>query len=85
MRPMSFLEPGADAMCTTMMRNLIKKKGMASISELRDEALDSDVKMIGCQMTMDLFEWHRHDLIDGVEIAATYMENALESQINLFI
>ena len=79
--------PGADAMCTAMMRNLIKKKGIASISELRDEALDSDVKMIGCQMTMDLFEWHRHDLIDGIEIAgaATYMENALESDINLFI
>ncbi len=79
--------PGADAMCTAMMRNLIKKKGIASIPELRDAALESDVKMIGCQMTMDLFEWHRHDLIDDIEVAgaATYMENALESDINLFI
>ena len=38
-------------------------------------------------MTMDLFEWDKHDLIDGIEIggAATYMENALKSDINLFI
>lgn len=79
--------PGVDAMCTTMMRNLIKKKGVASIPELREAALESDVKMIGCQMTMDLFEWQRHDLIDGIEIggAATYMEKALASDINLFI
>lgn len=79
--------PGADAMCSAMMRNLIKKKGKASIPELRDAALESDVKMIGCQMTMDLFEWQRHDLIDDIEVAgaATYMENALESDVNLFI
>ena len=40
-----------------MMKNLIKKKGVASIEELRDMALEADVKMIACQMTMDLFEY----------------------------
>ncbi len=79
--------PGVDAMCTTMMKNLIKKKGVASIPELRDAAIESEVHMIGCQMTMDLFEWGQDDLIDGIEVggAATYMERALESDINLFI
>jgi len=79
--------PGMDAMCTTMMKNLIKKKGVASIPELREAAIESDVTMIGCQMTMGLFEWERHDLIDDIEIggAATYMEQALKSDINLFI
>ncbi len=79
--------PGVDAMCTTMMKNLIKKKGVASIPELRDAAIESEVHMIGCQMTMDLFEWEKNDLIDGIEIggAATYMETALKSDINLFI
>ena len=59
----------------------------ASIPELREAAIESDVTMIGCQMTMGLFEWERHDLIDNVEIggAATYMEQALKSDINLFI
>ncbi len=43
--------------------------------------------MIACQMTLDLFEYDKKDLIDGIEIggAATYMENALKSDINLYI
>ena len=79
--------PGVDAMCSTMMKNLIKKKGIASIPELREAAIESDVTMIACQMTMDLFEWERHDLIDDIEIggAATYMEMALKADVNLFI
>ncbi len=79
--------PGVDAMCTTMMKNLIKKKGVASVPELREAAIESDVKMIGCQMTMDLFEFDKKDLIDGIDIggAAMYMEGALKSDINLYI
>ncbi len=79
--------PGVDAACTSMMKSLIKKKGIASIPELRESAIESDVRFIGCQMTMDLFEWSADDLIDGIEIggAAMYMECALESDINLFI
>jgi len=79
--------PGVDAGATAMMKNLIAKKGVASIEDLREAAIDSDVKMIACQMTLDLFEYSRDDLIDGVEIggAATYMEKALKSDINLFI
>jgi peroxiredoxin family protein len=79
--------PGVDAGATRMMKNLIAKKGVASIEELREAAIESDVKLIACQMTLDLFEYSRDDLIDGVEIggAATYMEKALKSNINLFI
>ncbi|NOX73903.1 MAG: peroxiredoxin family protein [Alphaproteobacteria bacterium] len=79
--------PGVDRMATTMMKNLIKKKGVASIPDLRDAAVDLDVKMIGCQMTMDLFEYGTEDMIDGIEIggAATYMEIAAKSDINLYI
>lgn len=79
--------PGVDRMTTTMMKNLIKKKGVASIPELREAAVDLDVRMIGCQMTMDLFEYGQDDMIDGIEIggAATYMEVASKSDINLYI
>ena len=70
-----------------MMKNLIKKKGVASIPDLREAAVESDVRMIGCQMTMDLFEYGADEMIEGVEIggAATYMEVAAKSDINLFI
>jgi peroxiredoxin family protein len=79
--------PGVNGMATTMMKNLIKKKGVASIEDLRAAAMESDVEMIGCQMTMDLFEFKQKDMISGVTIggAATYMEKALKSEINLFI
>ena len=79
--------PGVDRMATTMMKNLIKKKGVASIEELREAAVELDIRMIGCQMTMDLFEFSKDDMIDGVEIggAATYMETAVKSDINLYI
>jgi peroxiredoxin family protein len=70
-----------------MMKNLIKKKGVASIEELRDATVESDVRMIACQMTMDLFEYDSKDMIEGPEIggAATYLEVAAKSDINLFI
>jgi len=79
--------PGVDAACSVMMKNLIKKKGVASIEELRDLAVEADVRMIGCQMTMDLFEYDKEDMIDGIEIggAATYIECATQAHINLFI
>ena len=79
--------PGVDAGASMMMKNLIKKKGVASIDELRDAAIESDVKIIACQMTMDLFEFKPEDMIDNLSLggAATYMEKALKSDINLFI
>ncbi len=79
--------PGAGALTTAMMKNLIKKKGVASIEELRDLAIEADVKMIGCQMTMDLFEIKREDMIDSVVVggAATWVDTATRCDINLYI
>jgi peroxiredoxin family protein len=79
--------PGVDGVATGMMKKLIDKKGIASIEELREAAVDSEVTMIACQMTMNLFEYELDDLIEGPELggAATYIETALKSDINLFI
>jgi peroxiredoxin family protein len=79
--------PGVDRMASVMMKNLIKKKGVASIDELREMAVEAEVRLIACQMTLDLFEYSRDDMIDGVELggAATYIEVASRSHINLFI
>ncbi|MGV6820211.1 MAG: sulfur carrier protein DsrE2 [Parvularcula sp.] len=79
--------PGVTAGATAMMKNMMKKKGVASIEDLREAAVESDVRMIACQMTMDLFEYTKEDMIDGIEIggAATWMESATQSDINLYI
>ena len=79
--------PGVDAAASTMMKNLIKKKGVASIEELREMAVEADVHMIACQMTMDLFEYKLEDMIEGPVLggAATWVDVATKSDINLFI
>ena len=79
--------PGMETMMTSMMKSKIQSKGVASIQELRDLCIESDVTLIACQMTMDLFDFKREDLIDEAELggAATFLDFAGESNINLFI
>jgi peroxiredoxin family protein len=79
--------PGVDAAASAMMKNLIKKKGIASIEELRGLALESEVEMVACQMTMDMFEYSLDDMIEGPVLggAATFIETATKSDIHLFI
>lgn len=79
--------PGMQSMMTTMMKKKMQSKGVASLEDLRELCLEADVKMIACQMTVDLFDMPRSDFIDNVEYggAATFFEFAGESDICLFI
>lgn len=79
--------PGMQGMMTMMMKQKIKSKGVASIDELRGLCVEADVKFIGCQMTVDLFDFKRSDLLDNIELggAAMFLEFAGESDICLFI
>jgi peroxiredoxin family protein len=79
--------PGMEAMATMMMKDKMKKKGVASLTELRSLCQEADVKFVACQMTVDLFEFEKSDFIDGIEYggAATFLEFAGDSDICLFI
>jgi peroxiredoxin family protein len=79
--------PGMEAMATMMMKQKIKKHGVASLEELRTLALEADVKLIACQMTIDLFEFDKSEFIDGIEYggAASFLEFAGDADITLFI
>ncbi len=79
--------PGMQAFAGAMMKSMFKKHGVASIGELLGLAKESGVKLIGCQMTMDVMGVKQEDIIDGVEFggAATWLDVAADSQINLFI
>lgn len=79
--------PTMEAIATSMMKNMFKKHGVASIGQLLSLALESGVKLIACQMTMDVMGIKQSDIIEGVEFggAATWMDIAAESQVNLFI
>jgi NADPH-dependent 2,4-dienoyl-CoA reductase/sulfur reductase-like enzyme/peroxiredoxin family protein/rhodanese-related sulfurtransferase/TusA-related sulfurtransferase len=70
-----------------MMRFIMKKKGIDSLESLRQQAIDSGVEFIACQMSMDVMGVKEEELLDNVTIGgvATYMERADKSNINLFI
>lgn len=79
--------PGMQGLMTAMMKKKMKDKGVASIEELRDLCLEAEVKLIACQMTVDLFDMNKADFIDDVEYAgaAAFFEFAGESDICLYI
>ena len=62
-------------------------KGVASIEDLMEMAIESEVHMIACQMTVDLFDFKHSELIDGVEYAgaARFFEVAQDATVSLFI
>lgn len=79
--------PGMQSMMTMMMKQKMKAKGVASLEDLRNLCAEAEVKLIGCQMTVDLFGFSPSDFISGIEMggAATFFEFAGESDICLFI
>ena len=79
--------PGMESMTTGMMKSKIKSKGVAGVEELRDMCVEADVGLIACQMTLDLFDFKREELIDEAVLggAATFLEFAGDANITLFV
>lgn len=79
--------PGMQGMMTSMMKKKMADKGVASLEELRELCQEAEVKLVACQMTVDLFDMDHSEFIDGVEYAgaAAFFEFAGESDICLFI
>jgi peroxiredoxin family protein len=70
-----------------MLKQIMAQKKMASLPELIEAARDLEVRMIACQMSMDAMGICKDELMDDVEVggAATYVGEAKDGQINLFI
>lgn len=79
--------PGMQGMMTMMMKSKMKKKGIATIDELRDLCVDADVKLLACQMTVDMFDFKPSDLLDGLEYvgASTALAFGADADISLFM
>jgi peroxiredoxin family protein len=79
--------PSMEAIATSMMKGMFKKHGVATVGQLLELARESGVKLIACQMTMDVMGIKQSEVIEGVEFggAASWMDIAAESQVNLFI
>ena len=71
-----------------MARRLARGHGVASPAELLEIAQAVGVRLIPCQMTMDMFGLKREDLIDGIDEpagAATVLEKIAHGVPALFI
>jgi peroxiredoxin family protein len=79
--------PGFESVATSLMKQTFKKKGVSTIEQLREACVELEVRLIGCQMTMDVFGFSRSDFIPEAEIggAATFLEYAADANVSLFI
>lgn len=79
--------PGMTAVATSMMKKWMKNEKVPTIPELIDLCLEAEVKLIGCQMTMDVMGIKRSELIDEIEVggAASFLEFASKANLTLFI
>lgn len=70
-----------------MIRMVMRKKNVDSLESLIQQALDSGVRLVACQMSMDIMGLTREELIDGVELAgvASYLDAAESADVNLFV
>ncbi len=73
---------------TNMMKDVMKKKKVASLPELIEIANQLGVNLHACEMSMNVMGIKREELLEsvkGVVGVATYLEHASKAQITLFI
>lgn len=80
--------PGFERVATSLMKTTFRKKGVASIDELRELTIEAGAKLYACQMTVDVFGFAKEDFIPetaGWVGAASFLPEAAKSDITLFI
>lgn len=70
-----------------MIRGIMNAKGISSLEELIQSARDHGVRLVACQMSMDIMGIHQEELIDGVELGgvSTFLGSGEQSDMSLFI
>jgi peroxiredoxin family protein len=79
--------PGMTPMATKMMKGMFDKHNVVTPAKLLAEAVELDVKLIACQMTMEVMGIEREDLIDDCELggAAAFLAFASGAHTTLFV
>ena len=73
---------------TRMMKLVMKQNRMPGVPELMEIAKDLGVKFIACTTTLGLMGITKDTLMDGIDQFAgvsTYLAEAKDAQVNLFI
>jgi peroxiredoxin family protein len=82
------LVPGFENIATGMMKKTMDQKGIARIDQLRELCIEAEVKLVACQMTVDLFDYGKEDFIPEIEEwvgAASFLPRAMNADVNLFV
>ena len=79
---MNFLGAGAK-----LIRSVMKCNGISSLEELIDQARAHGVRLVACQMSMEIMGITQAELVDGVELGgvATFLGSGEKSDMSLFI
>ena len=70
-----------------MIRTVMKQDGIESVEDLMADAVKHGVRLVACQMSMDIMGIQKEELIDGVELGgvATMLGSAEKSDLTYFI
>jgi len=70
-----------------MMKYVMKKKNVDALPALLSQAQKSGIKIVACQMTMDVMGISQEELIDGIEFGgvANFLADTDRSNATLFI
>ncbi|MCK9376051.1 MAG: DsrE/DsrF/DrsH-like family protein [Syntrophobacterales bacterium] len=79
--------PGMTRMASWMMKDWMKKGGVPTIPDLLSMAKENGVRLIACQMTLDVMGIKKEDLVDGLEFAGAgaFLDYAADADITLFV
>lgn len=93
----AMLPSGPDSVGTSRMnmmglgpaffKKMMKRNKVETLPELIGRAVEMDVRLVACRMSMDVLGLKEEELIDSVEYGgvATYLGDASDSKISLFI
>ena len=70
-----------------MIRKVMNDKNITSLEDLIETGIKSGIRMVACQMSMDVMGITHEELLEGVEIGgvATMLDAADNSNMSMFI
>jgi len=79
--------PGMTAMASWMMKDWMKKGGVPTIPDLLELASENGVRLIACQMSLDVLGFTQADMLDGLEYAGAgmFLDYAADADVTLFV
>lgn len=80
--------PGFESMTKSLFEKTLSNHGVASIEELRQMAVEAEVNLVACQMTVELFGYKQDEFIPEINEwsgAASMLSLSQQADVTLFI